>query len=105
YNGTWGANPSVSGGNGSNPMSASMYVFRPVNNTRPWDVHIAQDVSNNTGTLHTIVPPAATTVPNTVTMAFWASANDNTWGTLTGTGWSKTGLANQYRNTGGSDQS
>lgn len=105
YNGTWGANPSVSGGNGSNPMSASMYVFRPVNNTRPWDVHIAQDVSNNTGTLHTIVPPAATTVPNTVTMAFWASANDNTWGTLTGAGWSKTGLANQYRNTGGSDQS
>jgi hypothetical protein len=38
-------------------------------------------------------------------MAFWSSPSAVTWGTLTGAGWSKTGLSNQYRNTTGSDQS
>jgi hypothetical protein len=40
----------------------------------------------------------------TVTLAGWMAGDDNTWGTLTGTGWEVTGTA-QYRNTSGSDQS
>lgn len=40
----------------------------------------------------------------TVTMAGWHSIDDNTWGTLTGTGWVVSGTP-QYRNTSGSDQS
>lgn len=104
FNGTWGANPSVTGGNGTNPFSAIMYVYRPYNASNTWGIHVG--ASNNSATNTTIsITGLTTTVPNTVTMAFWGSPAANTWGTLTGTGWSKTGLANQYRNIGGSDQS
>lgn len=104
YNGTWGANPSVTGGNGTNPLSVIMYVYRPTVSSNSWGIHVAASNSGPTGTAISITG-LTTTVPNTVTMAFWGSPNDNTWGTLTGAGWSKTGLAAQYRNTGGSDQS
>jgi hypothetical protein len=38
-------------------------------------------------------------------LASWSSADDNTWGTLTGTNWVKTSLSNQYRNLAGNDSS
>lgn len=105
YNGTWSANPTVSGGSGgTDPLTAVMYVFRPSNASNAWGIHIgATNTTDNTSAY--AINGVTTTVPNTVTMAFWGCSDDNTWGTLTGTGWSKTGLSNQYRNTGGGDQS
>ena len=104
FNGTWSGNPVVSGGGSGIPLSAIMYVFRPTNSNSTWGVHVAQTTNSSTNTSVQITG-LTTTVPKTVTMAFWASAAANTWGSLTGAGWSKTGLADQYRNTGGSDQS
>ena len=104
FNGTWGANPVISGGGSSLPLSAIMYVYRPSNSANAWGVHVAQSNSSVTNTAVSITG-LTTTVPNTVTMAFWGSPASNTWGTLTGAGWSKTGLSNQYRNTAGSGQS
>ncbi len=104
FNGTWAANPVVSGGNGSTPFSAIMYVYRPTNSSDSWGIHVAQSNSSVTSTTVSI-SGLTTTVPNTVTMAFWGSPASNTWGTLSGAGWSKTGLSNQYRNVAGSGQS
>ncbi|RYZ21966.1 MAG: hypothetical protein EOP49_46765, partial [Sphingobacteriales bacterium] len=82
-----------------------MYVHRPTAGTAGWTVHrSAVNANPAAATNITVTAGFNTTIANTVTMAFWASANDNTWGTLTGTNWLKTGLSNQYRNLGGSDQ-
>jgi hypothetical protein len=104
YNGTWGANPSVTLGAGTNAMSVIMYVYRPVNSNSIWAVNIAATNSSSSSTTNTITG-ITTIAPNTVTMAFWGNAAANTWGTLAGTGWSKTGLSAQYRNTSTSGQS
>ena len=105
FNGTWSANPSVDF-SGTTCNSVVMHVFRPSNTSSVWQVDVAQ-VS---GTF--AVPPAPRTVTITgittitdgaLVFATWATADDNTWGTLTA-GWSTPGSA-QYRNTSGSDQS
>lgn len=106
FNGTWAADPVVSRttGGGTQPLSAIMYVYRPSSSNNSWGKHAGPN-NDNTNNATVPVTGLTTTVPNTVTMAFWGSEDDVTWGTLTGTGWSKTGLSDQYRNTGGSDQS
>ena len=105
FNGTWSANPSVDF-SGTTCNSVVMHVFRPSNTSSVWQVDVAQ-VS---GTF--AAPPAPRTVTITgittitdgaLVFAAWATADDNTWGTLTA-GWSTPGSA-QYRNTSGSDQS
>jgi hypothetical protein len=75
-----------------------MYVYRPSSPTSQWAIDIAA-TNTSSGTNPNSITGITTTAPNTVTMAFWSSAATNTWGTLTGTGWSKTGLSNQIRNT------
>lgn len=104
FNGTWAANPVVGGGSSGIPLSAVMYVYRPVNNSDVWVKHQGPTNANTTNTTVSVTG-LTTTVNNTVTMAFWGSRAANTWGTLTGAGWSKTSLGSQYRNTGGSGQS
>ncbi len=100
FNGTWsGPNPSVTVGVGNtNGLSAIIYVFRPSNSNSRWGVNIIGANSNSSGNPNTITG-VTPTMPNTVTMAFWSSSAVNTWGTLTGAGWSKTGLSAQIRNT------
>lgn len=107
FNGTWSADPVFSRSGGTNQsLTAVMYVFRPTNASSTWEKHLGPTPGTSTSSTVSITG-VTTTVPNTVTMAFWGSEDDNTWGTLTGagTGWSKTGLSNQYRNSGGNDQS
>jgi len=101
YNGTWAANPSVTVGAGANGLTVVMYVFRPTTASSLWGVNIAQTASGTDNANPSPVTGVTTTLPNTVTMAFWCNALTDTWGTLTGggTGWSKTGLSNQNRNT------
>jgi hypothetical protein len=105
FNGTWSANPSVSFGN-TNPHIVVMHVFRPSNTSSVWQVDVAQ-VSGNFAAPpapRTVTIPGITTIMcGALVFAAWATADDNTWGSLTA-GWSTPGSA-QYRNTSGSDQS
>jgi len=104
YNGTWtGGGPSirVAAGN-TNALTGVMYVFHASHPNNTWSIHVAQAINGTAaGTSHNITG-VTTTVPHTVTMAFWASAFQNTWSPTGGTlpaGWSKTNISNQYRNT------
>ena len=105
FNGIWGANPSVSFGN-TNPHTVVMHVFRPSNTSSVWQVDVAQ-VSGNFAAPpvpRTVTIPGITMITDgAIVFAAWATADNNTWGSLTG-GWSTPGLA-QYRNSSGSDQS
>jgi trimeric autotransporter adhesin len=107
FNGTWGANPSVTAGAGNtNALTVVMYVFRPTSAANLWGVHVAATNSSSSALTNSITG-YTTSVPKTVTMAFWCNTSTTaaTWTGLSGTGWSKTGLAAQYRNTTGTDQS
>lgn len=104
FNGTWAANPVISGGNGSTPLTAVMYVFRPSAAGARWTVHNTLTNSNQTNAAAAITG-FNTTADKTVSMAFWSIASSVTWSTLSGNSWSKTSLAAQYRNAGGSQQS
>ena len=104
YNGTWSADPSWAF-TATNSTTAVMLVFRPSSTSSTWDI--------DTGITYA-TPATAATVSitgitpvndNNVTIAQWATNDDNTWGTLTGTNWSKTSLSAQYRNTAGTDLS
>ena len=106
FNGTWSANPSVSMGSTNNNIVV-MHVFRPSNTSSVWQVDVAQ-VSGNFAAPpapnRTVTIPGITTITDgALVFAAWATADDNTWGSLTG-GWSTPGSA-QYRNTSGSDAS
>lgn len=103
YDGTWAANPTVSVGAGTAGLSAIMYVYRPTNAANSWGIHSGA-LNATVNNVNVTVAGFTTLVPNTVTMAFWGTPNDNTWGGALAAGWSKTGLSAQYRNTAGSDQ-
>jgi hypothetical protein len=103
YNGTWSANPRFDFSAGTNTTGV-MIVFRPDDNTKVWATE--QIATTNAAAAATITVTGVTpaNAPN-VTLASWNSADDNTWGTLTGTNWVKTSLSAQYRNLAGSDAS
>lgn len=110
YNGTWSANPSVafSAASGTVAATAVMHVFREDVAGRTWskdfgplDAAEAAPSSPFTVSSTTNSPPGGA---QGFMIAGWAIADDNTFGTLTGTGWSFAGT-NQYRNQAGSDQS
>lgn len=108
FNGSWAADPSWTVTSGTNNMDVQMLVFRPGSTANTWRL----DVGPNTGTYaapttpFTVTRTGLTTVAaDTVSVAAWHSVDDNTWGTLSGTGWSKTSLAAQYRNNSTNDNS
>ena len=105
FNGTWSANPSISFGSAT-CNTAVMHVFRPPSTNFTWLL----DVAESGGVYAAPTTPFIVTIPsitsltiNALVVAFWASADDNTWGSLTA-GWNVLGSA-QYRNTSGSDGS
>lgn len=103
YNGTWAANPRFDFSAGTN-TNAVMIVFRPDSSANVWQEEsdtVANAAAAATITVTGVTPANA---PN-VTVASWMTADDNTWGTLTGTNWVNTGLSAQYRNTAGNDMS
>ena len=95
----------------STSSSVVLHAFRPTSSSNVWGVD-ANTPSNglhsfnaSTGAIN--ADPVGSWTPannNSVSLAIWATDDDNTWGSLTGTGWVTTGSA-QYRNTAGSDQS
>jgi hypothetical protein len=115
YNGTWSAAPSFSFSSTTN-TNVVMLVFRPVTSTNSWGLSTAS-TTNVENTLLSYAAAATFGVPtdaatftptrdNTVSLAIRSTADDNTWGTPTGTGWTQvTSPSAQFRNTSGSDVS
>lgn len=103
FNGTWAANPRFDFSAGT-CTSAVMLVFRSDVPANQWGTESI--VTTNAAAAATITITGVTPAnPDSITLGEWHTADDNTWGTLTGVGWSKTGLSAQYRNTAGNDQS
>jgi hypothetical protein len=112
FNGHWSASPSFSAVDlfgspeGTEALSVVMHVARPSSTDKFWIAHFGPDrgTFDATGTTKTIA--GHTTVkPGTISVAVWATADENSWDSLSGSGWSKTGISSQYRNTSGSRQS
>lgn len=103
FNGTWSVNPRFDNAGGTN-TTAVMVVFRPVLSTNVWETEQIQTTAAAAAATITVtgVTPAN---PNNVTIASWHTADDNTWGTLTGANWTKGTLSAQFRNTSGQDSS
>jgi hypothetical protein len=103
FSGTWSVNPRFDSSDGT-CTTAVMHVFRPDTTTHKWNLDA--NLVATTYVAQTVVTCAGRTTvnANALTLACWHTADDNTWGTLTGTGWSVAGNA-QYRNTAGNDQS
>ena len=103
FNGTWSVDPRFDNSGGT-CTSAVMLVFRPATSTNDWfteQISTTAAAAAATITVTGVTPANA----NNVTIASWHTADDNTWGTLTGTNWTKGTLSAQYRNTSGTDQS
>ena len=110
FNGTWSANPTFDfpAKAGTRGCGMQMLVFRPDSSTKVWGLDTAPSWAGYSAptTPFTVTITGLTPAnSDTVTIASWGSDDDNTWDTLSGTGWSKTGLGAQYANTGGSDLS
>ena len=108
FNGTWSANPSwdFAAQSGTQACGVQMLVFRPDSTSKSWFVNLDPSWSQFAApsTPFTVTVTGRTpTKTDTVTLARWYSDDDNTWGTLSGAGWSKTGTGAQYRNLGGID--
>jgi hypothetical protein len=104
YNGTWDADPRFDFSAGTN-TSAQMMVFRPSDTAKLWAIDTAHSISTFAAAATITITGHTRTNSSCVTIASWHTADDNTWGTLSGTGWAKTNLSAQYRNTSGSDGS
>jgi len=107
FNGTWGADPSISVTGGTSPYTAVMHVYRGGHPASNWGVDqslIELDFTAPGSPFTVTITGQTTTKNNTVTSAAWITADDNTWDSISGTGWSISGDA-QYRNTSGSDSS
>jgi hypothetical protein len=103
YNGTWDVNPRFNSSAGTN-TSAQMLVFRPSGGFKFVTPLVLEATGAATAATITVGSLNHTEL-STVSIASWHTADDNTWGNLSGTGWVKTGLANQYRNLAGQDAS
>lgn len=103
YNGTWAANPRFDFSLGTN-TTAVMLVFRPDDNTKIWEINQPLTTNAAAAATQTITGVTPSSSPS-VTIGSFHTADDNTWGTLTGTGWSNSLLSAQYRNVAGNDTS
>jgi hypothetical protein len=103
FNGTWSANPSFN--TGTTCSSAYMLVFRSTVGGFVADQSIANATISAPGSPYTISITGITTTGSAVAIANWAVPAANTFSSLSGSGWSQTGLTAQYRNTSGSDHS
>lgn len=104
FDGTWDTDPSWER-TGTGNSQVVLLVFRPTSGTNTWAVdnalaHVVES-ANTVYTIGSVTRGGA----SSVAIGYWAGdeGTASTWGTLTGTGWSKTGLSAQYRNTNGND--
>ncbi len=100
FNGTWATNPIFTAPS-TNAFSGLMTVFRPNSSSDLWDLDVAASSTSNGSSTTQTINGITTLAPKTVTMAYWSCAAGNTYSSLSGSGWSNTGLSAQYRNTTG----
>lgn len=110
FNGTWTANPSVTFTTGTMALTVAMIVFIPTTATNSWlkeheQTFVEFAAPGGAGTVTITTSSRAFNHANNVSLAFWATPDDNTWTNTAGTGWSLVGAVEQYRNTQGLDQS
>ncbi len=105
YNGTWGTSPSwdLAARSGTERDVGVMHVFRKPGSAGSWSLDGSAAASFGAGPTP-VITGRTTGISQTVTLAGWFSTDDNTWGTLSGSGWAVSGGA-QYRNTTGQDMS
>lgn len=107
FDGTWTADPKFDATLGDTAISAIMHVFRPTVSACTWALDVTFASSSYTAAADITITGITRVAASAIALAAWNSDPGGgqviTWGTLVGTGWSKTGLAAQYRNTGGSD--
>jgi hypothetical protein len=107
FNGTWGANPRFDFSTGT-CTSVVMLVFRPSDTGKSWAIDQAEASATFTAptTPFTVTRTGVTNAQeSTVTIAGWFTADDNTSGGISGSGWTQASLSAQYRNTSSTDQS
>lgn len=112
FNGTWSADPTwTDATSGTGAMSLQMLVFRP-NNASVYNNWLPETFPKAVVYAAPSTPFTVTRAgefssrPATVTIAAFQSENSvTTWGTLSGSGWSQSGLGSQYRNTSGAGHS
>lgn len=103
YDGTWDANPSVTF-NDTSCNTLSMLVFRPTTGTNIWTLEDGTATSFTApSSPYTVTISSRTTTNACVVVGVWTTQDNNTWGSLSGTGWSKTSLPAQERNSSGQD--
>jgi hypothetical protein len=115
YNGTWSADPSVLFSVGTN-TNVIMHVFRPTSTSYQWaletgmtgvgasDMQVLTSFSATSPVSQPLSSYNINTHASTVSICIWSTDDDNTWGAVSGSGWTDAGSA-QYRNTSGSDVS
>lgn len=103
FNGTWSVNPRFDNAGATN-TSVVMLVFRPTSTSYNWDLQFDNLANLAAATVNSITGVTPSNNSN-ISLACWHTADDNTWGTLTGTNWTIGTLAAQYRNLAGSDGS
>jgi hypothetical protein len=113
YNGNgWPTNPKFSiwktstlQFNGTAPLTAVMLVYRPTNTSKLWVPDVGSSIFGSytaPTTPFTVTVNGRTPVRNNnVSVAVIGSEDVNTWGSLTGTNWTQSGITAQFRNTGG----
>lgn len=104
FNGSWSANPRMDFSAGT-CTTVVMLVFRPSDNNKYWGIDLEPSLQSASAAANITITGGTSTRESSVSLGIWMTADDNTWGSLSGTGWSKSGLTAQYRNTSGSDQS
>ncbi len=81
YNGTWSADPSIifSAQSGTIPTTAVMHVFRPGDASETWTIDQAYQGAGFAAAATPVRTGQTTTKSNTVSLAGFCSADDNTW--------------------------
>lgn len=106
YNGN-NPNFEVVSGSSSIAFSTVAHIFRPTTSSNTWDVDNVLSSTQFSAPSTPFTVSIAGVTPSrasSVAIAGWFSEDDNTWGSLSGTGWSVLGDP-QYRNTTGNDMS
>jgi hypothetical protein len=105
FNGTWSANPRFDS-TSSTCTSAVMQVIQSSTQSDRWEQDIGQATTQFAapGSPFTVTRNGVTTIADcAVALAAWFSADDNSWGSISGTGWEL--LNNSYNNLAQQDQS
>lgn len=105
FNGTWGADPSVTFANESGTVACSviMHVFRP-DSAGGWAIDTAYAGGTEASASPVVITGITPNNDDNVVLAGWLiqSTTGKTWGTLSGANWTVVETA-QYRNTSGTD--